>query len=61
MVGRDVNFVVEKEPAKPGEVVLDIKNMSVASKRHKNNVVNNVSLQVHRGEIVCIAGIDGNG
>ncbi len=61
MVGRDVNFVVEKKPAKPGEVVLDIKNMTVASKRHKNNAVNDVSLQVRRGEIVCIAGIDGNG
>ena len=61
MVGRDVNFVVEKKPAKPGEVVLDIEGMTVASKHHKNNAVNNVSLQVHRGEIVCIAGIDGNG
>lgn len=61
MVGRNVNFVVEKEDAQPGDVVLDIKNMTVASKRHKNNAVNNVSLQVHRGEIVCIAGIDGNG
>ena len=61
MVGRDVNFVVEKEEAKPGEVVLDIKDMVVASKHHKNNAVNGVSLQVHRGEIVCIAGIDGNG
>ena len=35
--------------------------MTVASRRHKNNAVNDVSLQVHRGEIVCIAGIDGNG
>lgn len=61
MVGRNVNFVVEKKPAKPGEVVLDIRGMSVASKRHKNNAVNQVSLQVRRGEIVCIAGIDGNG
>ena len=61
MVGRDVNFIVDKKTAKPGEVVLDIKNMTVASKRHKNNAVNNVSLQVRRGEIVCIAGIDGNG
>ncbi len=61
MVGRDVNFVVEKKSAKPGEVVLDIKGMTVASKSHKNNAVNDVSLQVHRGEIVCIAGIDGNG
>lgn len=61
MVGRDVNFVVEKKPAKSGDVVLEIKGMSVASKRHKNNAVNEVFLKVHRGEIVCIAGIDGNG
>ena len=61
MVGRDVNFVVEKKPCEPKEVVLDVKGMTVASKHHKKNAVNNVSLQVRRGEIVCIAGIDGNG
>nr|WP_040785616.1 ABC transporter ATP-binding protein [Marvinbryantia formatexigens] len=61
MVGRNVSFAVEKKDAKPGEVVLDIQGMTVASKRHKNNAVNNVSMQVRRGEIVCIAGIDGNG
>ena len=41
--------------------MLDVQGMTVASKHHKNNAVNNVSLQVRRGEIVCIAGIDGNG
>lgn len=61
MVGRNVNFAVEKQEAKPGEVVLDVQNMTVVSKHHKNNAVNNVSMQVRRGEIVCIAGIDGNG
>ena len=61
MVGRDVNFKVDKKPCTPGEVVLDIKKMTVESKIHKNNAVNNVSLKVRRGEIVCIAGIDGNG
>ncbi|MGN0315140.1 MAG: ABC transporter ATP-binding protein [Fusicatenibacter sp.] len=61
MVGRDVNFVVEKEPANPGKVILDIKDMTVASKHHRKNAVNRVSLQVRQGEIVCIAGIDGNG
>lgn len=61
MVGRDVNFAVEKKEAEPTDVVLDVQGMTVASKRHKNNAVNHVSLQVHRGEIVCIAGIDGNG
>ena len=61
MVGRNVNFHVEKTPAHPGEVILDIENMTVASKVHKNNAVKNVSLKVRAGEIVCLAGIDGNG
>ena len=61
MVGRNVNFHVEKKPAEPGDVVLEVRNMTMASKVHKNNAVKNVSFQVRRGEIVCIAGIDGNG
>ena len=61
MVGRNVNFHVEKQPEKLGDVVLEINNMTVASKTHKNNAVKNVSLKVRAGEIVCIAGIDGNG
>ena len=61
MVGRDVEFAVQKEPAKPADVILDVKNMTVASKIHKNNAVKDVSFQVRAGEIVCIAGIDGNG
>ena len=61
MVGRNVSFHVEKKESTPGEVVLEVENMTVASKVHKNNAVKNVSLKVRRGEIVCIAGIDGNG
>ena len=61
MVGRDVSFVVKKEDAKPGRVILDVRNMSVPSKVHANLAVKNVSMKVHSGEIVCIAGIDGNG
>ena len=61
MVGRDVNFHVAKQPANPGDVVLDIEHMSVASKLHKKDAVHDVSLKVRRGEIVCLAGIDGNG
>ncbi len=61
MVGRNVNFHVEKTPAKPGDVVLDVEGLTVASKIHKNNAVKNVSFKVRAGEIVCIAGIDGNG
>ena len=53
MVGRDVNFHVEKRPSVPGEVILDVQGMTVASRVHKNNAVKNVSLQVRAGEIVC--------
>ena len=61
MVGRPVQLQVEKDDAKPGDVVLDVKGLSVASKLHKKNAVSDVSFQVRAGEIVCIAGIDGNG
>lgn len=61
MVGRPVQLEVVKDDAKPTDVILDIKNMSVASHIHKKDAVHNVSMQVRRGEIVCIAGIDGNG
>ncbi len=61
MVGRDVEFAVTKGEAHPAEVVLDVKNLTVPSKVHKNNAVKNVSFQVHAGEIVCLAGIEGNG
>lgn len=61
MVGRDINFKVEKEKRKAGDVVLSIRNLTVASKTHKNNAVKNVSFDIRQGEIVCLAGIDGNG
>ncbi len=61
MVGRDVEFVVHKAPAKPGKVIFEAQGVTVASKAHSNNAVKNVSFQVRSGEIVCIAGIDGNG
>ncbi len=61
MVGRPVQLEVVKAPAQPKEVVLHVENMCVASKLHKRNAVNNVSFDVRAGEIVCIAGIDGNG
>ena len=61
MVGRDVDFVVHKEEAKPEAPVLEVNNLTVASKVHKNNAVKDVSFQVRAGEIVCVAGIDGNG
>ena len=61
MVGRPVQLQVQKEDAKAGEVVLDVQGLSVASKLHKSDAVKDVSFQVRTGEIVCIAGIDGNG
>ena len=61
MVGRNVNFHVEKGEQHLGDVILKVENMTVASKVHKNNAVRNVSLEVRAGEIVCLAGIDGNG
>lgn len=61
MVGRPVQLQVQKGEEKLGEVILDVQGLTVPSKLHKNNAVKNVSFQVRGGEIVCIAGIDGNG
>ena len=61
MVGRDVQFTVDKAEANPGALILDVEHMNVESRLHKKLAVRDVSLQVHAGEIVCIAGIDGNG
>ena len=61
MVGRPVQLQVQKDVAKPGETVLDVKGLTVPSKISKKDAVKNVSFNVRAGEIVCIAGIDGNG
>ena len=61
MVGRDVKFAVDKDEANPADVILDVENLSVSAKRGSEDAVKNVSFQVRAGEIVCIAGIDGNG
>ena len=61
MVGRDVELVTHKQPKEPGEVILDVKNLTVPSKAHKNDAVKHVSFQVRAREILCLAGIEGNG
>ena len=61
MVGREVKFAVDKAPAKPGKTVLEIEHLCAGGKNSKKGSVNDVSLKVRSGEIVCIAGIDGNG
>jgi ABC-type uncharacterized transport system ATPase subunit len=61
MVGRKVDFVVEKKEMKPLGTALSVRDMTIRSKRTGKNVVDHVSFEVKKGEIVCIAGIDGNG
>jgi general nucleoside transport system ATP-binding protein len=60
MVGREVSFKVDKKPAQPGETVLSIKDLTVEDIR-KVDVVNKLSLDVRAGEIMGVAGVDGNG
>lgn len=61
MVGRDVCLTVDKKGSTPKDVVLSLKGVTVPSKVSKKDAVRNVSFDVRAGEIVCIAGIDGNG
>ena len=61
MVGRKIDLNLERKDLPLGEEILKIENLSVKSKVKKGNAVNEVSLSVRAGEIVCIAGIDGNG
>lgn len=61
MVGRDVQLKVDKAPATPGDTVLEVKGLTAFSKLHKKEAVKDVSFKVRAGEIVCLAGIEGNG
>lgn len=60
MVGREVNLHIQKGPAKPGDIIFEIEDLSVSDHRNIEKV-KELSLTVRRGEIVGIAGIDGNG
>jgi simple sugar transport system ATP-binding protein len=60
MVGRDVHLTTAKDPADPGEATLMVKDLTVVD-RTEQVVVDGVSLEVRRGEILAIAGVDGNG
>jgi len=60
MVGRKVNFIVEKKSNQVGREILRVEKL-VAKDHRGVNVVNGVDLSVYAGEIVGIAGVDGNG
>ena len=61
MVGRPVSFKVDKAPKTPGEAVLEVENLNVLNNNKGVLGVKDFSLSVRRGEIVGIAGVDGNG
>jgi ABC-type uncharacterized transport system ATPase subunit len=60
MVGRAVQLRVDKTPARPKEPVMDVENLLVLDDRGQT-AVNRVSFEVRAGEIVCVAGVQGNG
>ncbi|TGA97785.1 ABC transporter ATP-binding protein [Sporolactobacillus shoreae] len=60
MVGRQVNTQINDEPYEPKEKILDVQNLTVLDSR-KVKAVNDLSLTVHGGEILGVAGVDGNG
>lgn len=61
MVGRKVDFIVEKAECKVGTPALEVKSLTIPSKHLGQHAVKGVTFNVRKGEIVCIAGIDGNG
>ncbi|MDR1277807.1 MAG: ABC transporter ATP-binding protein [Treponema sp.] len=60
MVGRSVNFRIEKQPARPGDLILKLEDLTVTGSRGVP-AVRGLSLEVYAGETVGIAGVDGNG
>ena len=57
-----IDFHLEKAPEHAGDAVLTLENVTLKSERNPNkNILNQVSFSVHKGEILCVAGIEGNG
>lgn len=61
MVGHKIDLNIVKKDLPQGDVVLELKNITVSSKEHAYDALKNVSFNLHRNEIVSIAGIEGNG
>jgi len=61
MVGRKVSLVAEKPEITPGEALLEVRELSLHNHLTGKPILNHISFKVHTGEILCIAGIDGNG
>jgi ABC-type uncharacterized transport system ATPase subunit len=64
MVGRDVIFTADREPSRPGKTMLEIENVTLGAQAPPGGAkprLNNISLQVKAGEIVGVAGVEGNG
>jgi len=61
MVGRKVLLAPDKNYVEPGEVLMSVRNLTIKGAKGGQDSVRNVSFDVRRGEILCIAGIDGNG
>jgi len=61
MVGRKVMLSLEKKEAKVGELILDVKGLTMKGEPGHKNKLTDVSFSVNAGEIVCVAGIEGNG
>ncbi len=60
MVGNNVNLSIDKSPVKRGKVVLEVKRLSVLKENGKT-AAKNISFSIHEGEILCLAGVEGNG
>ena len=61
MVGRKVSLSLDKADAKIGDVILDVKNLTLRGEKGHKNKLTDISFNVRAGEILCVAGIDGNG
>ncbi len=61
MVGRKISFVIDKPEQKLGNIILEVNNLTVLSNYTHKPLIKNTSFKVRQGEILCIAGIEGNG